>query len=322
MCSTTELPRLDYAKRFTLVLPSKKTKLAWRCSNETKNEDVWTRQDLNPLPPRCKRGALPDELLARIIYDFLDLGFVISKSVRLSAKSISVEYLTVKIVSTYVFLFCVDKGIDFGIINKVAYTVVRINSKGGHHVPDQQPPIPLPGQAARQEARLRDQRPHRRWPHHHRPHLRRRPRVSRHHHLMGQRPSEAHQLAAENLTPEQRRLLREYLAAKGRSRRRAHRERRRPSPEAERLGRPLPIDGQWPSTSWNRTIYTPKAVPNSPNLQALVARGFVFMPADRPPTRTMISPKMLFPLPEEECTSPQTPLSPPTLAMPLEEISL
>ena len=25
---------------------------------------LWTGQDLNPLPPRCKRGALPDELLA------------------------------------------------------------------------------------------------------------------------------------------------------------------------------------------------------------------------------------------------------------------
>ena len=24
----------------------------------------WTRQDSNPLPPRCKRGALPAELLA------------------------------------------------------------------------------------------------------------------------------------------------------------------------------------------------------------------------------------------------------------------
>ena len=25
---------------------------------------MWTRQDSNPPPPRCKRGALPDELLA------------------------------------------------------------------------------------------------------------------------------------------------------------------------------------------------------------------------------------------------------------------
>ena len=36
-------------------------------SKKTKNRPLadffrWTGQDLNPPPPRCKRGALPDEL--------------------------------------------------------------------------------------------------------------------------------------------------------------------------------------------------------------------------------------------------------------------
>ncbi len=35
---------------------------------------MWTGQDLNPPPPRCKRGALPDELPARLIKIFYLVG--------------------------------------------------------------------------------------------------------------------------------------------------------------------------------------------------------------------------------------------------------